>query len=180
MNDLRYPIGPLPSVTPATDEVRTRAIEDIRALPALMRRAVSGLTDAQLDTPYRPGGWTVRQVVHHVPDSHMHAYIRLKLALTEDEPTIKPYNEKTWAELADSRMPIDVSLGLLDGVHARMVTLFRGMRSDDWARTFIHPEYPEAPRTLDWLVQSYAWHSRHHLAHITSLRRREGWKESEG
>ena len=105
----------------------------------------------------------------------MHAYIRLKLALTEDEPTIKPYNEQTWAELADSRMPIDVSLGLLDGVHARMVTLFRGMRSDDWARTFIHPEYPEAPRTLDWLVQGYAWHSRHHLAHITSLRQREGW-----
>ena len=175
MRDLRYPIGPLQPITPATDEVRRRAIEEIGALPALMRRGVSGLTDAQLDTPYRPGGWTVRQVVHHVPDSHMHGYIRMKLALTEDEPTIKPYNEQAWAELADSRMPIDVSLGLLDGVHARMVTLFRGMRSADWARTFNHPEYPEAPRTLDWLVQSYAWHSRHHLAHITSLRQRAGW-----
>lgn len=180
MDDLRYPIGPLRTVTPSTDEVRRRAVEDIESLPLLMRRAVSGLTDAQLDTRYRPGGWTVRQVVHHVPDSHMHAYIRLKLALTEDEPTIKPYNEKTWAELADSRMPIDVSLGLVDGVHARMVTLFRSMRSEDWDRTFIHPEYPEAPRTLDWLVQGYAWHSLHHLAHITSLLRRKGWNGSEG
>jgi len=174
MNDLRYPIGKL-ELVPATDEVRRGAIEHIAALPSFMRAAVNGLIDAQLDTPYRPGGWTVRQVVHHVPDSHMHAYIRLKLALTEDAPTIKPYNEQTWAELADSRMPIEVSLGLLDGVHARMVSLFRGMRSGDWARTFNHPEYPEAPRTLDWLVQGYAWHSRHHLAHITSLRQREGW-----
>ena len=178
--DLRYPIGPLQAATRSTDEARRKAVEDIQSLPGLMRRAVNGLTDAQLDTPYRPGGWTVRQVVHHVPHSHMHAYIRLKLALTEDEPTIKPYNEQTWAELADSRMPIDVSLGILDGVHARMATLFRGMRSEDWSRTFIHPEYPEAPRTLDWLAQSYSWHSRHHLAHITSLLRREGWNTSEG
>jgi hypothetical protein len=175
MTDLRYPIGPLDVIAPAADEVRRAAIEVIASTPSLMRVAVRGLSDAQLDTPYRPGGWTVRQVVHHVPDSHMHAYIRLKLALTEDAPTIKPYNEQTWAALADSRMPIEVSLGLLDGVHARMVTLFRTMTPEDWIRTFNHPEYPEAPRTLDWLVQGYAWHSRHHLAHITSLRQREGW-----
>ena len=162
-------------VTPATDEVRRGAIEGIAALPSLMREAVRGLSDPQLDTPYRPGGWTVRQVVHHVPDSHMHAYVRLKLALTEDTPTIKPYDEKPWAELADSQMPIEVSLGLLDGIHARWVTLLRAMRPGDWARTFNHPEYPEGPRTIDWLVQAYAWHSRHHLAHITSLREREGW-----
>ena len=175
MTDLRYPIGKLEVVVPATDDIRREAIEAIAATPALMRTAVSGLSDRQLDTPYRPGGWTVRQVVHHVPDSHMHAYIRLKLALTEDGPTIKPYNEQTWAALADSRMPIEVSLGLLDGIHARWVTLLRAVKPEEWARTFNHPEYPEAPRTLDWSVQGYAWHSRHHVAHITSLRQREGW-----
>jgi hypothetical protein len=173
--DLRYPIGPLAAVAPASADVRLAAIANLVAAPLSMRAAVSGLSDAQLDTPYRPGGWTVRQVVHHVPDSHMHAYIRLKFALTGDAPTIKPFNEQTWAELADSRMPIELSLGLLDGIHARMVTLFRALASDDWARTFHHPEYPDAPRTLDWLAQGYAWHSRHHIAHITSLRQREGW-----
>ena len=175
MNDLRYPIGRLELVTPPTDDARRAAIEDIAAAPARMREAVGGLNDAQLDTPYRPGGWTVRQVVHHVPDSHMQALIRLKLALTEEGPTIKPYNEKAWAELADSRMPIDVSLGLLDGIHARLVALLRAMAPGDWPRTFNHPQHPDAPRTLDWLVQLYAWHSRHHVAHITSLREREGW-----
>ena len=174
-DDLRYPIGRLEVVMPPTDDVRRAAIEAIAAGPARMRRAVDGLNDAQLDTPYRPGGWTVRQVAHHVPDSHMQGYIRLKLALTEDGPTIKPYDEKSWAELSDSRMPIDVSLGLLDGIHARWVALFRVLAPGDWARTFIHPQYPEAPRTLDWLVQLYSWHSRHHVAHITSLREREGW-----
>lgn len=163
------------AVASSTDEMRSAALEHIAALPARMREAVDGLTDAQLDTPYRPGGWTVRQVVHHVPDSHMHAYIRLKLALTEDTPTIKPYDEKTWAELADSRLPIENSLGLLDAVHARWVTLFRAMKPADFARTFHHPEYPDGPRTLDWLHQAYAWHSRHHVAHINSLRQREGW-----
>lgn len=173
--DLRYPVGRFTLVAPSTDDVRRAALEDIAALPARMREAVDGLSDAQLDTPYRPGGWTVRQVVHHVPDSHMHAYIRLKLALTEDTPSIKPYDEKTWAELADSRMPIEVSLGLLDGIHARMVALFRVMKPADWARTFNHPEYPDGPLTIDWILQGYAWHSRHHVAHITSLRQREGW-----
>jgi hypothetical protein len=159
----------------ANDQMRRSAIEEIAALPGRMREAVAGLGDIQLDTPYRPGGWTVRQVVHHVPDSHVHAYIRLKLALTEDAPTIKPYDEKTWAMLADSRLPVEISLTLLDSIHARWVALCRDLKASDWARTFNHPEYPEGPRTIDWLVQVYAWHSNHHLAHITSLRKREGW-----
>jgi hypothetical protein len=162
-------------VMSANDQMRRSAIDEIAALPKRMREAVSGLTDAQLDTPYRPGGWTVRQVVHHVPDSHVNAYIRLKLALTEEAPTIKPYDEKTWAMLADSRLPVEISLTLLDSVHARWVALCRDLNASDWARTFNHPEYPEGPRTIDWLVQVYAWHSNHHLAHITSLRKREGW-----
>jgi hypothetical protein len=162
-------------VMSASDQMRRWAIDEIAALPKRMREAVSGLTDTQLETPYRPGGWTVRQVVHHVPDSHLNAYIRLKLALTEDAPTIKPYDEKTWAMLADSRLPIEISLTLLDSIHARWVALCRDLKASDWARTFKHPEYPEGPRTIDWLVQGYAWHSNHHLAHITSLRKREGW-----
>jgi len=162
-------------VMSANDQMRRSAIEEIAALPKRMREAVAGLGDIQLDTPYRPGGWTVRQVVHHVPDSHLNAYIRLKLALTEDAPTIKPYDEKTWAMLADSRLPVEISLTLLDSVHARWVALCRNLKASDWARTFNHPEYPEGPRTIDWLVQVYAWHSNHHLAHITSLRAREGW-----
>ena len=173
--DLRYPIGRFTLVVPSTDAVRRAAVEDIAALPARMRAAVDGLSDAQLDTPYRPGGWTVRQVVHHVPDSHLHAYIRLKLALTESTPTIKPYDEKTWAQLADSRMPIEVSLRLMETVHARWVVLCEALAPADYARTFNHPEYPEGPRTIDWLLQVYSWHSRHHVAHITSLRQREGW-----
>lgn len=173
--ELQYPIGRFTAVTPITDAMRRTAVDDIAALPARMRKAVDGLTDAQLDRPYRPGGWTVRQVVHHVPDSHVNAYIRLKLALTEHAPTIKPYDEKEWAKLADARMPIEVSLVLLEGVHARWAVLCGDLKPSDWSRTFIHPEYPEGPRTIDWLVQIYAWHSNHHLAHITSLRKREGW-----
>jgi len=130
--DLQYPIGRLTHVMSANDPMRRTAIDEIAALPARMREAVAGLTEAQLDTPYRPGGWTVRQVVHHVPDSHVHAYIRLKLALTEDAPTIKPYDEKTWARLADSRLPVEVSLTLLDSVHARWVALCRDLKTSDW------------------------------------------------
>jgi hypothetical protein len=174
-SDLRYPIGRFKEVTPATDAIRAAALDELEGLPARMRAAVAGLSDAQLDTPYRPEGWTVRQVVHHVPDSHLNAYIRTKLALTEDTPTIKPYDESAWARLADSRMPIDVSLGLLETVHARWVALYRDMKPEHLARTFRHPEYPERPLTIEWLLQQYAWHSRHHVAHITSLRQREGW-----
>lgn len=175
MTDLRYPIGRFQEVAPATDDIRRAALDELSALPARMRAAVGGLSATQLDTPYRPGGWTVRQVVHHVPDSHLNAYVRLKLTLTEDTPTIKPYDERAWAALDDARMPIDVSLALLDAVHARWVTILRGLKPADFSRGFHHPEYPEGPRTLDWLVQAYAWHSRHHVAHITSLRQREHW-----
>ena len=174
-DDLRYPIGRFEEIAPASDRVRSSSLEQLAVLPARMRDAVAGLNDAQLDTPYRPGGWTVRQVVHHVPDSHLNAFVRMKLALTEDTPTIKPYDEQKWAQLADAAMPIDVSLSLVDAVHGRWMTLFEALKPADFARTFIHPEYPEAPRTLDWLLQQYAWHSRHHVAHITSLRQRNGW-----
>jgi hypothetical protein len=139
-----------------------------------MREAVAGLSDIQLDTPYRPEGWTVRQVVHHVADSHMNAFIRMKLALTEDTPTIKPYDEKSWALLPDMKLPIDVSLGLIDGIHTRWVSVIAGSSTDQFSRSFVHPELG-AEVTLDQLLQLYAWHSHHHLAHITELRRRERW-----
>lgn len=174
IDELRYPAGRFTPVTPG-DEVRRAAIDKLATLPRKMREAVAGLNDAQLDTPYRAGGWTLRQVVHHVADSHMNAYVRLKLALTEDSPTIKPYDEKAWAALPDARMPVEASLLLIDGMQARWVTLFRAMTLEQFARAFSHPEYPDGLLTLDWLVQQYAWHSRHHVAHITSLRRREGW-----
>ena len=174
-SDLRYPVGRFDPAAPVSMDMRAPAMATIADLPRHMRAAVAGLTDVQLDTAYRPGGWTVRQVVHHVADSHVNAYIRLKLALTEDTPTIKPYDEKTWAGLADSRMPIEVSLTLLEAVHARWVVLCKALSPADYARTFTHPEYPDGPRTIDWHLQVYAWHSRHHVAHITSLRQREGW-----
>ena len=162
------------SVTTLTPAERQVAIADIAVLPARLRAAVAGLTDEQLDTPYRPGGWTVRQVVHHLPDSHMNGLIRTKLALTEDEPTIKPYDEKLWAELPDAKLPIEISLGLVDGLHARWAETFRTMRPEFFARFFIHPELGGAV-TLDGQLHGYAWHSRHHVAHITALRQRQGW-----
>jgi hypothetical protein len=132
------------------------------------------LTEAQLQTPYRPGGWTVRQVVHHVPDSHMNAYIRFKLALTEDNPTIKPYDEAAWALLADTaHTPIQESLALLDALHRRWVVLLESLAPGDFARRLTHPEH--GPVTLEWMLQLYAWHGRHHTAHVTALRQREGW-----
>ena len=173
--DLSYPIGRFEMPADVTPETRGRAIEEIAALPSRLRDAVAGLSDPQLDTPYRPGGWTVRQVVHHVADSHMNAVVRMKVAQTENAPTITPYDEKAWALLPDMRLPIAPSLGIVDGLHARWVVLFRALRPDDYSRTFQHPEYPDAPRTLEWLLQQYAWHSRHHVGHITSLRQREGW-----
>jgi hypothetical protein len=139
-----------------------------------MRAAVQGLSAEQLDTPYRPGGWTVRQLVHHVPDSHMNGYVRLKLALTEDEPMIKTYMEDRWAELADSRdVPIATSLALLEHVHTRWVALWRSLTDAQWARRFRHPDWGLV--TLEWHCALYAWHGRHHVAHITGLRERSGW-----
>jgi len=172
--DLRYPIGPFEWKDSLTEEERQRAIDGIAEAPARLRAAVKGLSPQQLDTPYRPGGWTVRQVVHHVPDSHLNAYIRFKLALTEDQPTIKPYDQERWAGLEDTRnTPVEVSLGLLETLHQRWVALLKSLRPQDFARTFRHPELGIV--TLDKHLSLYAWHGRHHIAHITSLRERMGW-----
>jgi hypothetical protein len=172
--DLRYPIGEFTAPAQTSDSERFDAIREIELLPARMRAAVAGLDDARADTPYRPGGWTVRQVVHHVADSHMNGFIRVKLALTEDRPIIKPYDEQRWAALADARLPVDVSLSLIDALHARWVAVYRAMTPEAFGRTFVHPEL-NGTFTLDHHLQLYAWHSRHHVAHITALRQREGW-----
>ena len=174
MSDPRYPIGKFQYREGISDKERGELIQHIADAPAKLRDSVKGLSDQQLDTPYREGGWTVRQVVHHVPDSHMNAYTRLKLALTETEPTIKPYNEKLWAELPDGRAgAVAPSLQLLESLHHRWVILLHSLTPVDYLRTFRHPE--SGQRTLDWLIQLYAWHSRHHVAHITSLRDRMKW-----
>ena len=149
-------------------------ISEIERAPAALRAAVAGLSDAQLDTPYRDGGWTVRQVTHHVPDSHMNAYMRWKLALTEDEPTIKPYAEDRWAQLADTQStPIEVSLVMLESLHDRWVRLLRSLGPSDWKRQFRHPEMGVV--SLEKNLAMYAWHSKHHVAHVTELRKRMGW-----
>ncbi len=174
MNDLRYPIGKFVMEGAATDDRRREWIEAIAETPARLRAAVEGLSPEQLDTPYRPDGWTVRQVVHHVPESHLNAYTRLKLALTEQEPTIRPYNEKLWAELEDSRTaPVEMSLALLEALHQRWVLVMRSLGAAEFARTLRHPEI--GVMNLDKLLALYAWHGRHHVAHITSLRKRMGW-----
>jgi hypothetical protein len=157
-----------------TADDRRRMIAEIAEAPAKLRAAVAGRTDGQLDTPYRDGGWTVRQVVHHLPDSHLNAYIRFKLALTEQEPTIKPYEQQLWAELPDSKTaPIDMSLDLLESLHRRWVLMLRAMTPADFARTLRHPELGVV--RLDRYLASYAWHGRHHVAHITELRKAKGW-----
>lgn len=175
MSDLRYPIGDFQLESEdLTDEQRQQFIQQIADTPANMRAAIKGLSDEQLDTPYRPDGWTIRQVVHHVPDSHMNAYIRFKLALTEDEPTIKPYDEARCAALDDSRLaPINASLNLLESLHERWVTLLKLISAEDWTRSFQHPERGRV--SLNMNVALYAWHGRHHVAHITSLSERMGW-----
>jgi uncharacterized damage-inducible protein DinB len=174
MSDLRYPIGPYESRDKLTPAERREMIDQIAAAPRHLRNAAQGLDERQLDTPYREGGWTVRQVVHHVPDSHLNAYIRLKLALTEHEPLIKPYEQSAWAMLPDSvQVPIETSLVLLEKVHERFVTILRAMSEEQFARRFTHPDH--GLMTLDWLVAMYAWHGRHHVGHITSLRERRSW-----
>jgi hypothetical protein len=174
VTDLRYPTGPFTPPEQPTREFRTRAIDIIEETPGRLRNAVQGLDEDQLDTPYREGGWTLRQVVHHVPDSHLNAYIRLKLALTEPVPVIKPYDEAAWAQLVDNAtVPIDVSLNLLDSLHRRWVALLRGMRDDDFRREYVHPD--SGRHVLDHLVALYAWHGPHHIAHITTTRSRLGW-----
>jgi uncharacterized damage-inducible protein DinB len=170
LDELRYPIG---RFNPAAAGSRADQIETLRRLPERLRAAVHGLDNSQLDTPYRDGGWTVRQLVHHVADSHANSYIRIKLALTEENPTIFAYDEAAWAELPDSKMPIEVSLPLIEAVHARLVLLLEAMAEADYEKTFRHPERGQV--TLANNLAVYDWHSRHHTAHITRLRERMGW-----
>lgn len=171
-SDLRYPIGPFHYDGPATPEQRRQWIRAIETTPARLRAAVERLSEDHLDTPYRPGGWTVRQVVHHLADSHLNSYVRFRLALTEDTPTIKPYDEKLWANLPDARgADLECSLQLLESLHRRWVMLLRAMKEEDWARTFRHPDLGLV--TLERNLALYAWHGAHHIAHIVSMGERE-------
>jgi uncharacterized damage-inducible protein DinB len=172
--DPRYPIGKYEAPAQVTPALRAEAILDTASLPERLRAAVKGLNDAQLDTPYRDGGWTVRQVVHHVADSHMNAYVRWRLALTETEPTIRPYEESEWAKLDDAaHAPVEVSLRLLEPLHERWVRLLHSVKAEEFARTFRHPEH--GVKTLDWMLFMYGWHGKHHTTHVTELRKRNGW-----
>jgi uncharacterized damage-inducible protein DinB len=172
-SNLRYPIGRFEPPVNMVAEARLSAIANLAELPTQLRNAVQNLESAQLATPYREGGWTVRQLVHHIADSHMNAFIRIRLALTEDNPTIKPYNEAAWAELHDSAAPVEWSLTLIESLHARWVMLLQSLTESQWQRTFQHPENDSVSVEQSTLV--YAWHSRHHLAHITHLAARELW-----
>ncbi len=171
--DLRFPVGEFKPQDSYTEQDRLRFIEEVEGTPARMRSALEGLSDEQLDTPYRPGGWSVRQVAHHLPDSHLNGYVRMKLALTEDEPLIKTYMEDRWAELADYKGAPDVSLALLDAVHERWVAVWRSLRPAEFTCKFKHPDW--GALTLEQHLALYAWHGRHHVAHVTSLRERMGW-----
>ena len=174
MSDPRYPIGKFQPKPKIDESERNEAIRNIAETPSKLKAAINGLTEVQLDTPYRDSGWTVRQVAHHMADSHMNSYVRLRLALTESEPTIKPYEEQLWAELYDARTaPVAPSVQLLESLHERWVMLLRSLKPSDFSRTFRHPE--NGVRDIDWLLQLYSWHGRHHVAHITSLRQRMGW-----
>jgi len=194
-DDLRYPIGEFDPPKEIAAELRTRLIQDIAEAPAFLRKAVAGLSDEQLSTPYRPGGWTVRQVVHHLPDSHLNGYSRMKLALTEDLPIIKPYDQEKWVLVTAARVPIEASLRLLEGLHELWAAMLRSLSEEQWHRGFIHPalvgppdeEHAKQPwrrgfiaddrgvLTVEGILPTYAWHGKHHIAHITSLRERMGW-----
>jgi len=174
MSDPRFPIGKFSYQGPPTPEQKRQFLDEIEQAPVRLRAAVAGLSDPQLDTPYRDDGWTVRQVVHHVPDSHMNSYIRFKLALTEDSPTIRTYMEDRWAELPEAKSaPIEVSLSLLENLHGRWMLFLRSLKPEDWKKTFRHPEL--GPMDLEKSLALYAWHGKHHVAHVTSLRERMGW-----
>jgi len=174
MDDLRYPVGEFRFPASVGTQELAVFIDQIAETPARLRSAIEGLSDSQLDTPYRPGGWTVRQLAHHLPDSHINSYVRFRLALTEDQPVIKPYEEARWAELSDARaMPVEPSLVLLESLHARWVPLLRSLSGSDWKRTFRHPELGLV--SLENNAALYAWHGRHHVAHIAALRERMAW-----
>ncbi|QQZ09639.1 YfiT family bacillithiol transferase [Heyndrickxia vini] len=171
--DLKYPIGKFQFNGEVTTSVTKEWINEIEDFPRLLQDAVKDLNNEQLDTPYRSGGWTVRQVIHHLADSHMNAYVRFKLALTEEKPVIKPYDETEWAELSDYKLPIDISLSLLESLHKRWTNLLRSLSGADLEKTFIHPVSGDV--SVGENIGIYAWHGRHHLAHITSLCKRNGW-----
>jgi len=172
--DPRYPIGKFEMPARVTPDLRRQAIQTIADTPAHLRAAVRGLTGVQLETPYREGGWTLRQTVHHVADSHINSYIRWRLALTEEQPPIKTYKEALWAELHDAKSaPIEISLTLLDALHDRWTQLLRSLPDSAYAKTLLHPE--RGVVSLDWLLFIYAWHGPHHIAHITNLRRQKNW-----
>jgi uncharacterized damage-inducible protein DinB len=173
LNDPRYPIGRFNAAEAGTKAARASNLETLRLAPEMLRAAVSGLGDAQLDSPYREGGWTVRQVVHHLADNHVNAYIRFKLALTEEWPTVKTYDEAAWAKLADSREPIEASLVIFDALHERWLALLKPLRDEDFQKGFVHPA--TGSQTLEVSLARYAWHGRHHIAQITSLRACQGW-----
>lgn len=171
---LRYPIGKFKAAQEITSAELEEYVADLAALPIQMRQAVQGLTNEQLETPYRNGGWTVKQVVHHIADSHLNSYLRFRLALTEDAPTIKPYEEALWAELPDAKTePVEVSLILLEALHQRWVILLKSLSEGDWQRVYIHPVSGKTP--LSQAAGLYAWHGRHHLAHILNLRKLNSW-----
>ena len=170
---LKFPIGRFIPPVSSTAEARAEQIETLRRLPDRLRDAVYGLNDTQLDTPYRQGGWPLRQVVHHVADSHMNATVRFKLALTEDWPTVKTYDEAAWVRLADSRLPIAGSLALIEALHGRWVALLGSLTGVDFQKGYTHPEMGR--QDLGTALAHYAWHSRHHTAHIANLRARRGW-----
>jgi uncharacterized damage-inducible protein DinB len=172
-DDLRYPIGHFRPLAGDESAARPAQIQALRQLPEQLRAAVSGLSDAQLDTPYRDGGWTVRQVIHHLADSHANSFIRFKLALTEDWPTIKPYDEAAWARLADSKLPIEGSIAFLDSLHQRWAALLESMTDEGFNKGYDHPE--NGRQTLERALGIYEWHGRHHTAHIRGLRARKGW-----
>ncbi|WP_407569124.1 YfiT family bacillithiol transferase [Deinococcus altitudinis] len=170
----RFPIGPQPQVSVLSPDERRRLLASLAELPAQFRAAFAGLDDAQLNTPYREGGWALRQVAHHVPDSHMNAYIRTRLALSEEAPTIRPYDQNAWAALPDMDGDIAVSLDLLGALHGRWARLLSALSEEQWAATFVHPEYGRV-YTLDGMLASYVWHGQHHAAQVTGLRERKGW-----
>ena len=176
MSDLRYPVGEFAVTGEITPSRLEGWIAEISEAPAKLRSAVHGLTNEQFDTPYRAEGWTVRQVVHHIPDSHLNAYVRFKLALTEDNPTIKPYEEARWADLPDTKgTQVGVSLMLLESLHRRWLVLLKSLTAEQWSRTYFHPEQKKIMR-LDHVAALYAWHGKHHVAHITELRERMAWR----
>jgi hypothetical protein len=171
--DLRFPIGQFKFGGNFSNELIKEWIKQIEVAPSQLKEAVKGLNDEQLDTPYRPGGWNIRQVVHHLADSHINSYSRFKLALTEDNPTIKPYLEDKWAELPDSKLPIEISLTVLDALHKKWVVILRSLQPSELEKTFCHPELGNIQ--IRWNIGLYAWHGRHHIAHITTLRKRFDW-----